>query len=249
MSDRHPDDEALSAHLDGAEPELRAHLDGCPACRARLEALRRVHALVATPVPPPPERQRSAAVAHALDVDRRGRPHRATGWLAAAAAALVVVVGAAVGLAQLRSNDREVRATAGAAKQADNQLEDTAPAPAVRSLGDLGALEDDAALRAAVQPAAAQAFATRSARGAETLDQTSPAPGTGAAGSAALVCTRAAEALDPGDARVALVATATWLGTPAEVFVFDAAGRPGAARIHVLARRDCHVLLFESLEP
>ena len=35
----HPDDEALSAHLDGEGPQLRAHLDGCAACTARLAGL------------------------------------------------------------------------------------------------------------------------------------------------------------------------------------------------------------------
>ncbi len=64
----HVPDELLSAMLDNeAGPdEDAAHVDACPECRARLDALRHVAAVVGAPMPTPAAHLREAAVAAAL---------------------------------------------------------------------------------------------------------------------------------------------------------------------------------------
>lgn len=55
MNQNHPDDELLSAALDGEpEPGTTAHLGGCDACLARLDALDRVRRAVGTGPGPTP---------------------------------------------------------------------------------------------------------------------------------------------------------------------------------------------------
>src|SRR5687767_4281273 len=87
---RHLDDEALSAVLDGeADVAESAHADACEVCRARLGQLRDASVLVGTPVPAPDPARRDAAIAAALGAGehtadvvpmrRRGVPQ----WLAA----------------------------------------------------------------------------------------------------------------------------------------------------------------------
>jgi hypothetical protein len=123
-------------------------------------------------------------------------------------------------------------------------------AGAASDLGDLGAVRDTAALRAVVQPTlqrlTAAAPAAPSAVGA--------APGTAQRSvdtnsEVAQGCVGAARALDPANVSPAAAGTATWQGTPAEVLVYAVAGRPGAARVYVLARADCRVLEFQSYAP
>jgi hypothetical protein len=114
MSDRHLDDEQLSALLDG-EPADRAHLASCASCASRLTALGDARdALAAATVAPLPADVLDALVGRALDaattVDPaivpltrgRRRPPPPT-WLAGAAAALVALVGA-VGLLRVATD-------------------------------------------------------------------------------------------------------------------------------------------------
>jgi hypothetical protein len=255
MSDLHPDDEALSAQLDREEPQLREHIAECATCRSRLAEFARVRAAIGAPLPPPPAWQRDAAVARALDAAAKGvGPRgRAGAWAAGIAAALLVVLGSAFALSQLSSDRTKLQATSGAAKAQDRAANEGAPVPAVPSLGDLGELKGSAALRAALQPSVAE-FALRAVAGqpapsaAEKQDkQSADSPTTTT--TATSVCAGAARALDPANGRPAAVATATWQGTPAEVLVYAVDGRPGAARVYVLARADCHVLEFQSYAP
>lgn len=122
--DGHPDDELLSAALDGAEHEVVAlHLTGCGSCGTRLAELRAVAAAVADPVAGPADGARlddavrSACRAWAeARADRvsaepitaaprisppgtipldRARKRRPRGWVLGAAAAAVGVLGVA----------------------------------------------------------------------------------------------------------------------------------------------------------
>jgi hypothetical protein len=249
MSDPHPDDEALSAHLDGEAPEVGAHIAACATCGARLATLRRVSGAVGATVTPPTGRQREAAIAAAIESTAGGA--RSTRWMggrvAAVAALAIVVVGAAWGLTRLSSDRTDLRATSGRVAQ-------QTVAEEVTSLGDLGALDDPAALRAAVQPFAARAanFQRRAAEDSARGGASAPEAGTSkAAGPATATprCAAAPRALTPADVRPAAVATATWQGLPAEVLVYAVADREGAARVYVLARHDCRLLEFQSYAP
>jgi hypothetical protein len=84
------------------------------------------------------------------------------------------------------------------------------------------------------------------------------APGvTRASSSDAAKCETAARALQPQATTLVYVATARWQGTDAEVFGFSppgapattAPGRPSPTRVYVLARSDCHLLVFQSFAP
>ena len=67
MSTTHPDDEQLSAFLDGeADGDAAAHIAGCADCSARVEALRSVASAVAAPLPQVDPTERDAAIAIAL---------------------------------------------------------------------------------------------------------------------------------------------------------------------------------------
>jgi hypothetical protein len=252
MSDLHPDDEALSAQLDREEPQLREHIAECATCRSRLAEFARVRAAIGAPLPSPPAWRRDAAVARALDAATKGvGPRgRAGAWAAGIAAALLVVLGGAFALSQLSSDRTKLQATSGAAKAQDRAANAAAPVPAVPSLGDLGELKGSAALRAALQPSVAE-FALRGVTGqpapSAANKQYADSPTTTT--SATSVCAGAARALNPANGRPAAVATATWQGTPAEVLVYAVDGRPGAGRVYVLARADCHVLEFQSYAP
>jgi hypothetical protein len=110
-------------------------------------------------------------------------------------------------------------------------------------------LSDAAALRAVVEPTLGQRNdrAARAANAAPgTVQQfdnrastTVPAPR----------CVDAARALDPANLHPVASGIATWRGTPADVLVYAVAGRPGAARVYVLARAGCRVLEFQSYAP
>lgn len=63
----HPDDELLSALLDGEAPSGDvAHVDGCAECQTRVEELQRAVAVMSAPVAMPPAHQREASLAAAL---------------------------------------------------------------------------------------------------------------------------------------------------------------------------------------
>ena len=255
MSDLHPDDEALSAHLDGEDLQPRDHLDGCDACAARLGELRRARDALAAPVPPPPAWQRDAAVARALVAvgQREGSRRKLGPWAGGIAAALLLVLGAAVGLAQLSNRGGGDTASSRATKAAGSAAVSGGPTPttsgAASDLGDLGALPDTAALRAVIQPTLQQ-LTTGAAKAAPAAPAAAP---PSAAGDRTLAqargCVGAARALDPANVSPTAAGIATWQGTPAEVLVYALAGRPGAARVYVLARADCRVLEFQSYAP
>jgi hypothetical protein len=261
MSDMHPDDEALSAHLDGDQAAgVRDHVESCEVCTARLAQLRRVRAAVGAPVVPPPARQRDAAIARALAAagDGAGSRRRVGAWAGGIAAAMLLVLGAAFGLSQLSSqsgvktvSSGDAKATSPAGETAGRAASEATPPTGaeVADLGDLGPLTDTAALRAVVQPTVAQ-FSRR--LGKATGEAAPPATQAQDAANARLTarpCVDAARALDPANVRPTAVGTATWRGTPADVLVYAVAGRPGAARVYVLARADCRVLEFQSYAP
>ena len=107
--------------------------------------------------------------------------------------------------------------------------------------GDLGAVDGEQALRAALEPALAPGRAPP--RAAKTTE--SPR------------CEGVARGLQPQGAALAFVATTTWRGSPAEVFGFtppgapatSSPGRPTPMRVYVLARPDCRLLVFQSFAP
>jgi hypothetical protein len=253
MSDLHPDDEALSAHLDGEPAEPRGHVEGCAACTARLEQLRRVRAAIGAPVPPPPAWQRDTAVSRALDAaDRRGGSgRRLATWAGGVAAATLLLLGAAFGLSQLSNQGGSNAELTQTGASTTTGRGEAAAATAVAELGDLGALTDTAALRAVVQPTLAQltADAPTAERATPGAAQQFAAGDSARLGKAARRCVDAARALDPANVRPAAAGRATWQGTPAEVLVYAVDGRPGAARVYVLARTDCRVLEFQSYAP
>ena len=298
MNDLHPDDEALSAHLDEPSPagsggheqspagsggheqspagsggheqspagsggheqspqpdrQLRDHLDGCEACAARLAALRRVRVAVGTPVPPPPAWQRDAAIARALEAVGHGAGSRRTlgRWGGGIAAAMLLVLGAAFGLSQLSNHGGPNTTSARATKAAEGTAREPGATPptsgAVSELGDLGALSDAAALRAVVEPTLGQRN-DRAAGAANAAPRTAQLETRAATTVPAPRCVDAARALDPANLHPAASGIATWRGTPADVLVYAVAGRPGAARVYVLARAGCRVLEFQSYAP
>jgi cytoskeletal protein RodZ len=94
----HPDDELLSALLDGEAPSGDvAHADGCAQCQSRLSELRRA-TLVTASVVLPPAHVREAAVATAIrTLDEAPRQTSGARRLPPVAAAAVLLVALAVG--------------------------------------------------------------------------------------------------------------------------------------------------------
>ena len=66
MSTVHPDDELLSAALDGEEEGAAAHARTCPVCLGRTASLHAAARAVGAPVPPVAAPVRDAAVAELL---------------------------------------------------------------------------------------------------------------------------------------------------------------------------------------
>lgn len=170
----HPDVEALSAHLDGLEPELAAHLEGCPVCRDAVAGLRAASAAVGAPVERVAPAVRDAAIGRALAAfgvpatasesqrasgGEAARPdavvpleprRRARGrlWLtagSAVAAALTLVAGSVTLLDRLGTEPGDV------ALSRDSAAELGAEAPTALDAGDLGAVAGLAELRQRVQ--------------------------------------------------------------------------------------------------
>ena len=254
----HPDTDALSAFLDGEAPEVDAHVATCAECRRQLDALEQVRRAVATAVPAPPPNARDSAVTAALDAVTRPAPTRRRQWtvvIAAGAAAAAVIAGLVVTRAGTSSKPS-----------------DTAAGPVASNVvraGDLGDVDDAQGLRAKIEPGlpamaaagpsanpgAAAGQTGGSAAGAATERRTASAARRAA--SEAPRCEAAARALQPGRDVLVYVATARWQGTPADVFGFSPAGapatsspgRPTPTRVYVLARSDCHLLVFQSYAP
>ena len=237
MTHDHLDDEALSAALDGHD--AGPHLAGCGACRARLEDLRRVAALVGAPPPPPPAGAADAAVAAALaavgevvPLRPRRRDLRPILAVAAVLLALLVAVPVLSGLGD-DGQDGDVAAGGGGAA-----LDSAAPAGPV---ADLGPLDADRIAEFAAQRTAAVA-------------------GTGALTDTESKAMVAEGADDDGDEESAeerdclstlgrpdapvLRATGTWEGEAADVLVF-VDGEDDVA--YVTARSDCRILYFARL--
>ena len=136
----HPDDELLSALLDGeAAPGDVAHVEDCAECQARLAELRFVVGAIAASVPVPPGHLREASVAVALRTGeqptRRTLPdlRRYNGLSAAAVLVVALAVGGLL-IAQLGRSDRPSRdelASGGAAglstSAGDATLKSSAP--------------------------------------------------------------------------------------------------------------------------
>lgn len=242
MSDAHLDDEAFSGLLDGGGDAVHdaAHLAVCPACRARLAALRAAVEALATPPPPPPQAVRERHLAAALAV---ARPRRPRALVAAAAAAAVAAAAAAVVVPLVRS-DHPDRPTA--APEAVTQ------APAIKAPAiDLGAL-DEASLAAAVTAALAareHPDATAAPRptppevGAASAEHPATAGAPNVAGST--TCEDALRASSPDLPPLVLAATATWHGRPASVLVFRAAD--GLLAVYVTDPATCEIRHFASL--
>lgn len=222
----HLDDETLSALLDGEAGDAGAHLDACDACRARLDAFRRVADVVGAPPPPVPEaiRERHLAAARAV---HGVPPARSRRWaIAAGLAAAAVAAAVAVPLA-LRDDGRGEMATRGSAAP-EARVEAGAGKAAAGGPVDLGPL-DEASL-----PAAVRAH-LRPESGAAAL----------AAPSAPQPCEASLRDATPGLPGVALAADATWKGTPAVVLVLGSP--PGPLTAYVMAADGCRILYFARL--
>lgn len=242
----HPGDDALSALLDGeATLEEALHVEGCAACSARIDELRRAANLIGGPVAPVDDEPREAAIAAALAarvVSLEHRRRRPPGWLLGAAAAVVL----ALGLFPLlgRDNDHDQVATRELAKEADDADEGAAAAedsttafraPGPVDAGDLGTVADDE-LRDRVTEAL---LAPTAAAGGEAAPATTQADATSAP-----TCEAEIRATDTSAGALRLTARAT-VGTRAvRVLAFEAPGAEGAVlRVYVVADGDCGAVL------
>jgi hypothetical protein len=231
----HLDDEAISAVLDGeATADEVAHVDACATCAARLGELRDAALFVRTPVEPPSDTEREAAIAAVLAPTtatvtpiRRAVPR----WLGAAAAALAVLAGIGVFAGVQRDRDHAKESAAsdtaagGATSRAAPAPEASAFATAVYEGGDLGDI-DVRSLRTTIESAlspsrssAAQATAGSGA-GATANDSaaSTTAPRTPA-------CEDAVRSGNPDLGPLLYRATGRVDGEPVEVFAFDAGGK------------------------
>jgi len=258
----HPDDEALSAHLDGEAPEWESHVRSCPSCQARLAAFGRVAAAVGTAPPALRPGGGDDAVARALAVARPAPSWRSRRLVVAAAgiAAAVLVAGGVAALVGRSgsSSSKFAAASRRSGPVASNFIE----------AGDIGDLADDKTLKARVEPslfateAGASAAAPAPAAGG-AAPQTSGQPSAksdalrSAAAAGPLPCEAKARALQPGAQVLVYRASARWQGTPAVVFGFTAAsptptrpsGKPSPTRVYVMARSGCRLLVFQSYAP
>src|SRR5437764_6234756 len=125
----HPDDEDLSALVDGeSDPDVAGHVEGCQQCAARVDTLRRVAAAVGRAPAPASAAGREAALAAALaeagqqpdapvveihDYARRRRtPRPFPGWLAAAAVVLALVIAVPLLVRNTSGSQRSAKSTA-----------------------------------------------------------------------------------------------------------------------------------------
>lgn len=214
-----PDDELLSAYLDGAGTEADAlHIEACPACQSRLRELRSVATAVGGPGAVPDPGRRDQAVAAALAVRDAGRRLADLGRrvrhpmvpLVAALIALVVLVPML-----LLGND-------------DSKTPDDASELGTAARQDLGPHDTPEELATDLQ---------------NLLTGAAPPPPD-----ERLPCDDAAVALGRGRLGERLLsATLRWQGTPAVVHVFRAEGDANLSRqAYVLAVQGCEVLAFQS---
>ncbi|MEA3055633.1 MAG: hypothetical protein QOD30_1065 [Actinomycetota bacterium] len=247
----HLDDEAISAVLDGeATAHEVAHVDGCASCAARLGELRDAALVVRTPVEPPSDVEREAAIAAAMaprtasvtPIRRRVAPR----WLGAAAAVLAVLAGIGVFAGVQRDRDDPKQPSA-ADSGAGGATSRAAPAPeastfvtAVYDGGDLGDI-DVHSLRTTIESAlspsrssAAQAAGSSAGAASGTADDsaaTTVAPKTPA-------CEDTVRSGNPDLGALLYRALGHLDGEPVEVFAFDAGGRRW---VYVVASDDCAI--------
>jgi hypothetical protein len=253
----HPDDEALSAHLDGEAPEWESHVRSCPPCQARLAAFGRVAAAVGTAreaaAPGTGDEAVARAVAAATTSSSSVWKSRRLVTAAAGIAAAVLVAGGVVALVHRGASRSSSTASRALGPVAANVVE----------AGDLGDLADDKALKAQVEPSLSTTEAAPAAGAAGAAASKAPAQ-TGAKSEALrsssarpLPCEAQARALQPGTQVLVYRAAARWQGTLAVVFGFTAAGptptRSAGAlsptRVYVMARSGCGLLHFQSYAP
>jgi negative regulator of sigma E activity len=248
----HPDDELVSAYLDGeASAEEIARVDADPALRTRLAAFRQVRAAVGAAVEAPAAADRERAVARALeagvrrpvadldDARARARARRRTRWVpVASVAAAVLLLLAAVPLLSRLGDDSsdDLAATAAAtttagASDASAEEDNEAASPQAHERRALGVVDDEAALRHAVEdalvgeaPAAVlSASTTAPVAGGAAGDSSQP----DAAAPAPTTCEESIAVLFPDLGVLLLTGEATLRGEPVEVFVYRLAD-PGA---------------------
>lgn len=255
----HLSDEELTDVVDGVTaPVVDAHLVACPACRARLAAVRAAVALVATPPPAPEEARHRAAIERAMEAAGRRRQSPPAPWMLAAATVAVLL---AIGGALIAGRDRDDSRTALRDSVTESQDLDAAQAGPVDG-GDLGSLRDattlHAALAARLGPGVDGATgAGGAAAGGDGQSEEAPvavARGSeskaagGAAAPTTQVCLTEARAL--GSGRVGeLIYTARlrWRGEAAVVVVFAAPDQTQLdRRAFVMARRGCRLLVAQS---
>lgn len=257
----HPDDELLSALLDGeAPPGDVAHVDGCGDCQARLGDLRFVSQTLVASVPMPPGHLREASLAVALRAaDEPARvPTLPARRLNALSAAAVLVVALAVGgllITQLGRNDPSTTRTDDASVAAGLG---TSAAPGERALDDAvsgsagGAAESSDAAGSDAATLAAPAAAGSDIGSYDDIDAVSQRSTADLAGrDAKTASTVAFESLpcppETSDEPVIWHATLTFKGTPA---VATVRSRSGTTRVtEIRARSGCGLLATQEFEP
>jgi len=267
MTDRHPDDEALSAVLDGEGDEAdRAHAEGCTPCQARMGELRAVSRAVGTAVAPPPAAAISAAVKAAmaeasvrpsgrqLQAPRRAPRRRPFRWSApppARLAAIAAIIVAVAGIASLIAVTTSHNGTPKASSAASALAHPAATSPTTAA----------GAATAGAAASAGPATATAPAAGAVPPDlgtQSDPAvlaaalhslerqglPGVATTILAPPACASPAASgagLDPGS-RALFDAPLRWKGQDAEVLIFALPTAGGGQTAVVVAAGTCAVL-------
>lgn len=259
MSHHLPDDEALSAHLDGEGDAATAeHLGSCASCEARLVELEAAARAVGTPAGRRPDAARAAAVDAALAAAEGEVPsarRRVPAWVAAAAAALVLLLAAIPVVLSGRDRGDEV------AELSRKRTADDSETGALTGVGEpeeLGAQSDPQALarlldeRMRAPRLTGEAFATAKAGTADDRE----AAAEGGSGGAASAPTSGApcleEAREAGANRVGTLLYSgllEWQTTPAVVHVFQAPDPQATTltrRAFVMARSDCQLLVAPS---
>ena len=191
MSTLHPDDELLSAALDGEEEAAAAHARTCAVCRGRMASLQAAARAVGEPVAPVAAPVRDAAVARAIrevraaasgpsPAHRAPRPRalrRWAPWVAAASAAAAAAVAIPVVMTRVSSHPLS----------ASRALKSPSSAsPPVMDGGDLGSLSDQVVLRDTVRHQLDAAAGAGTPAQAAAPNQSGPATGSpsGSAGGA-----------------------------------------------------------------
>lgn len=255
----HPDDELLSALLDGeAPPGDVAHVDGCEQCSQRVGELRYATQVVAATVPVPPGHLREASLAVALrtlDEPVRRLPVRRFNGLSAAAVLLVALAVGGLLVTQL--------GRAGTDRTADD-------ASVAAGLGTSGGAADRSSSEAALSSGDA------AAGGSNDMSLSAPAESTfaaaaptdlGAVDDIAVVSQRSTDDLAGRDATTeATIATDTLVCPPDaanEPVIWQATltyeGTPAVATVRthsastriteIRARSGCAVLATQEFEP